>query len=56
MMNALIFILGVIAVVAGIVSVVMVFVKQEEVSSKKVLIPAGICLVVLVLFVVLYLL
>lgn len=49
-------IFGVIAIVAGIVAAVMTFIKQEEVTSKKVLVPAAICLVSLVLFVITYLL
>lgn len=55
-MEVLILILGITAIVAGIVAVVMTFVKQEEPTSMKVLVPGGICLVSLVLFVILYLL
>lgn len=54
-MEVLMLILGVAAIISGIVAVIMAFVKQEEVTSKKVLVPGGICLVSLLLFVILYL-
>lgn len=54
-MEILMLIFGLIAVVAGIVSVVMVFVKHYEPTEKPVLISGGICLVSLILFVVFYL-
>jgi len=48
-------IFGVLAVLSGIVSLVMLFVVKAEPTEKKVIIPGGICVVSLILFIVLYL-
>lgn len=53
-MDLLIFIFGVIAVIAGIVAVVMVNVKKYSITDKPALIPGIVCLVSLVLFIILY--
>lgn len=53
-MSVLMFIFAVIAVVAAIVTIVMVNVKKEEFTSKAVLIPAATFLVSMILAIVFY--
>jgi uncharacterized membrane protein HdeD (DUF308 family) len=55
-MKALMLVCGVMAIISAVTAVVMAFVKQEDVTSMKVLAQGIICLTVLILFVAFYLL
>lgn len=45
---------GIIAILAGIVAVIMSFVKGYELTEKKVAVPGAICVVALVAFIITY--